>query len=209
MWFFTSSLFNFCWTPSGVRIKFCPPSLQFSTTMYSSRPCIFIFFLLFPSRSWVHAECYYPDKTIEPEYQPCNPKQVNGTACCALSTSVCSTEGYCYGSAGFLYRGGCTDPDWASPNCAKKCLNSTWSPYKKCPTDLILNINCVLVAQHSFSNILPCSSGVYTRIWCCSDVAGSAEATQSCCNNSFSYNLGLPYAPSPIVDDKTSITENS
>lgn len=175
--------------------------------MYRTGPFFFIFSLLFLLDPWVYAECYYLDKSIVLNYQPCNPAQVNGTACCDLSNSVCSTEGYCYGNARFLYRGGCTDQDWVSPHCAKGCLDSTWSLFRINPTDL--NTNSVLVAKSSFSNILPCSSGVFTDYFCCSDVAGSTEATHSCCDNSFNFSPGNPYAPSSVVQDDTSTSTKS
>lgn len=167
--------------------------------MYSSRLHLFIFFLLFSSCSWVHAVCYYPDKSIVPNYQACDPEQVNGSACCELSTSVCTSEGYCFGSAVVIYRGGCTDPDWASPNCAKNCLNGTQPPFKTSLRDPSLTTICVLVAQGLFSNIFPCSSGLFTKIFCCGDVSKTA-----CCDESFKFEAGYPYAPSPFVHDKTS-----
>lgn len=110
MRFFTIFFFNFKVT-AILASKFYLSSLQSFSMMYCSTLCLFIFSLLFPSGFWVHAECYYPDKSVVPNYQPCNPKQVNETtACCDLSNSVCSTEGYYFGSVGFLYRAGCTDP---------------------------------------------------------------------------------------------------
>ena len=204
--FFTISFFNFSWTHSNISHESLSPSFRGPSisTMYSSRPCLFVFSLLFPSGSCVHAECYYPDKSIVPNFQACNLAQANGTACCELSTSVCTTEGYCVGNAGFFYRGGCTDPDWASPNCAKNCLDSTWPLLKSIPAGLNPNINCFLVAQRSFSDILPCSSGVYTEYFCCSDVAVAVGDSKSCCHKSFKFNRGNPNAPSPNFHDDTS-----
>ncbi len=168
--------------------------------MYSSRLYLFIFFLIFFSRSWVHAVCYYPDKSIVPNYQACNPKSDNGSACCELSSSVCTTKGYCFGSISVLYRGGCTDPEWRSPNCAQQCLNGTLRPLKTILRDPSLNINCILVAHNSFSNILPCSNGVYTDTFCC---AGWGSKT-SCCDNSFGFDAGHPYVPLSTSHLKTS-----
>lgn len=169
--------------------------------MYSSRLYLFISFLIFFSCSWVHAVCYYPDKSIVPNYQACNPESDNGSACCELSSSVCTTKGYCFGSVSVLYRGGCTDPEWRSPNCAQQCLNGTLPPFKTSLRDPILNTNCVLVAHDSFSNILPCSNGVYTNTFCC---AGWGSET-SCCDNSFVFvGAGNPYAPQPTPQLKTS-----
>ncbi len=63
-----------------------------------------------------------------------------------------------------------------------------------------LNINRVLVAHDSFSNIYPCSSGVYTKSFCC----GDPRSSDSCCDSSFEFAAGHPYAPSPIPQLKTS-----
>lgn len=106
---------------------------------YVSQPTMSLYVFFTFSGSLVHAICYYPDKSIVRNYQACKPEQGNGTACCELSSSVCTTTGYCIGNAGFLYRGGCTDRDWASPNCAIVCLNSTWTLFKTCRTDLNRN----------------------------------------------------------------------
>lgn len=60
-------------------------------------------------------------------------------------------------------------------------------------TALNLIFSCVVVAQSSFSNTLPCSSGVFTQDFCCSDVARSPEAPKSCCSRSLQINPGNPY----------------
>ena len=116
--------------PSGTFIEIYPPNLHSFSTMHSGRLYLFIFFLIFSSRSWVYAVCYYPDGSIAYNYQTCNPESDNASACCELSTSVCTENGYCFGSAGVLYRGGCTDRKWPSPNCAQQCLNGTLPRFK-------------------------------------------------------------------------------
>lgn len=67
-------------------------------------------------------------------------------------------------------------------------------------------MNCVVVAQGTFSNILPCSSGVFTEEFCCSDVARSAAASQSCCSNSFNFQPGPPYIASSNVQEDTYVS---
>lgn len=168
--------------------------------MYSGRIYLFIFFLDLFSRPWCYAVCYYPDKSIVPNYQACNPESDNGSACCELSSSVCTSEGYCFGSANVLYRGGCTDPEWLSPNCAQQCLNGTLPPLEKFyGRDPSLNINRAIVRRDSYTNVLPCSSGVDTKAFCCD---GWRYPTR-CCDNSFGFDAGHPYAPSAITQLKT------
>ena len=74
-------------------------------------------------------QCYFPDGSIpvtlsgEPDYQPCNTTTANkASACCQLSTSACTTTGYCNLNNGYTYRGACTDPSFPQP-CAQGCLN--------------------------------------------------------------------------------------
>lgn len=68
--------------------------------------------------------CYFPDGRVASTYQPCN-STVDGDAsvCCEVSTSVCGSQGLCYGSDGYLYRGGCTDRKWKSAGCPTLCLD--------------------------------------------------------------------------------------
>ncbi|KAI4201672.1 MAG: hypothetical protein LQ346_002123 [Caloplaca aetnensis] len=71
------------------------------------------------------------------------------------------------GTAGFRYRGGCTDNDWNSANCA---------------------VQCKQVAVGSFSNIYPCPEhpGSYpvATDWCCGATEGTAAGQAGCCNTS-------------------------
>ncbi len=76
---------------------------------------------------FVSSQCFFPDGTntlaLEDGYYPCN-STTGGQAssCCQLTTSTCTTGGYCNGNNGFAYRGACTDPNFPSP-CANNCLN--------------------------------------------------------------------------------------
>ena len=69
-------------------------------------------------------DCFYPDGTIptDSNYVPCGPQDGPHSACCA-SGDGCSSTGYCFGSAGYMYRGGCTDKNWTAPECARHCKN--------------------------------------------------------------------------------------
>ena len=71
-------------------------------------------------------KCYFPDGTIpqggESDYVPCGPEDGPHSACCAAGEG-CTTTGLCYGNAGYMYRGGCTDKSWSAPACAQKCTS--------------------------------------------------------------------------------------
>lgn len=76
--------------------------------------------------SSVDPTCYFPDGGIALTYQPCNSTvDRDASVCCELSTSVCGTKGLCYGSNGYIYRGGCTDPSWKSSLCPTICSAGT------------------------------------------------------------------------------------
>ena len=69
--------------------------------------------------------CYNPDQAIPSRpYYPCNTASGVHSACCGFGDQ-CTEQGYCFGSAGYLYRGGCTDITWESPNCAQQCKAGT------------------------------------------------------------------------------------
>lgn len=79
------------------------------------------------SSSLSSTTCYWPNgqEVTEYNYQPCDAGQDSGhAACCELSSSVCTTTGYCIGNANYYYRGGCTDRDWASDSCPQECISS-------------------------------------------------------------------------------------
>ena len=74
-------------------------------------------------------DCFVPNGTIHylygrKAYVPCGPDDGTHTGCCA-PLDGCSTTGLCFGSAGYMYRGGCTDATWTSENCAQHCQKGT------------------------------------------------------------------------------------
>lgn len=73
----------------------------------------------------VETRCYYPDSSVAKQYVACNSTAgINGSACYDPE-DICSTNGLCFGTANFMYRGGCTDKDWNSSNCASLCTQGT------------------------------------------------------------------------------------
>lgn len=71
--------------------------------------------------------CYNPDQTVPSNpYYPCNTASGVDSACCGFGDQ-CTENGYCFGSAGYIYRGGCTDITWQSANCAHHCKDGTQS----------------------------------------------------------------------------------
>ena len=73
-------------------------------------------------------DCFLPNGTIpydngRKSYVPCGPDDGTHSGCCAPMDG-CSTSGLCFGSAGYMYRGGCTDATWTSENCAQHCQKS-------------------------------------------------------------------------------------
>ena len=85
------------------------------------------FFNIFSSPS--HAECYYPDGSIEQnnekEYQPCDPGDEHSMCCATNRTKAdrCRGDGFCFSTWDLnLWREGCTDPTWKSPRCNKVCI---------------------------------------------------------------------------------------
>lgn len=76
----------------------------------------------------VTRDCFYPDGSrpspSEGDYFPCGPDSGPHSACCAKGDG-CSTNGLCFGNAGYMYRGGCTDSNWTAPECAQSCKNGT------------------------------------------------------------------------------------
>src|SRR5579862_5078379 len=96
--------------------------------MYTIRSIILVAPFLLSRVSCAASVCYFPDhNTVAPSgYGPCN-STADGefSACCDLGNSACSTTGYCYGSAGYMYRGACTDKTWNSPACPGTCSDGT------------------------------------------------------------------------------------
>ncbi len=93
--------------------------MHFSTT--TSLAALLAFRLVLPAMG---LDCFYPNGSVEANYVPCDPENGPHSACCAIGDG-CSTTGLCYGNAGYMYRGGCTDPNWAAPACAQHCQKGT------------------------------------------------------------------------------------
>ena len=78
---------------------------------------------------FVFSECFFPDGTPTEDvygqegYYPCN-STTGGQAssCCQLTTSACTTAGYCIGNNAYAYRGACTDPNFPMP-CPQDCVD--------------------------------------------------------------------------------------
>ncbi|OQV00552.1 hypothetical protein CLAIMM_06032 [Cladophialophora immunda] len=145
--------------------------------------------------SLASASCYWPNGQLVTEYnyQPCNTgSDPAHAACCDLRTSVCTENGYCFGNANYIYRGGCTDSTWSSSSCAQACSFEV-------EADL-----------SNFANILDCDGGsgkaTQNQSWCC-----GAEDGSSCCQNSFQVAFGRPYFPTSTTSNvaSTSTTVSS
>ena len=82
--------------------------------------------LLIYCRILLGASCYWPNQAIlDKPYLPCSGMASDVHSACCASGDQCTENGYCFGSAGYVYRGGCTDITWQSPNCAQECREST------------------------------------------------------------------------------------
>ena len=144
-----------------------------------------LFFVLCSVSTLVEATCYYPDQSVAP-YRPCNSTVGVGSACCG-SKDACSTSGLCFGSAGFMYRGGCTAKDWNAEACSSQCRDCDFPT----PHDYFLCYtfaDSIKVALNSFSNIYPCpivnGSFPNNALWCCGASEGTDAAKAGCCYTS-------------------------
>lgn len=141
--------------------------------------------------SSMNPTCYFPNGDIAPNYQPCNSTvDADASICCDLSTSVCGTKGLCYGSNGYLYRGGCTDRSWKSAHCPTYCLQN---------------------ARDGPAPLVPCTHGIVTGDFCC---FSPARGNHGCCNRKFrlwqfgaANGAGMPFAP--IGTQSTSLSAGS
>lgn len=79
------------------------------------------------------ATCYYPDGSVPTTYVPCNSTADGADSACCSVGDLCSIRGYCHGNVGFMYRGGCTDRTWTSPNCAAQCKQGTMGSFQPSP----------------------------------------------------------------------------
>ena len=76
---------------------------------------------------FVSSQCFFPDGTptedVQDGYYPCNSTTGDqASSCCQLTTSTCTTGGYCIGKNGFPYRGACTNPNFPVP-CPHYCVD--------------------------------------------------------------------------------------
>ena len=131
--------------------------------------------------------CYNPDQTVpEKPYYVCNTTSGEHSACCGPG-DPCSANGYCFGSFGFPYRGGCTDITWQSPSCCPGCRDCTQSarPQKSLTTHKDL-ADRMIAAVNSFSNLYPCpmNNGSHTTNWCCGPQEDGPESIEAgCCES--------------------------
>jgi hypothetical protein len=143
-------------------------------------------------------QCYWPNGlTAQSNYVPCN-STATASACCALN-DTCTTYGWCLGSAGMVYRGGCTDPSWKSGACQSTyCFNSKinmlsqfLSPLKG---KLVKAVSDKASANTGdYQNLLSCSNGNRAvsngfNTWC-----GSTGGSSTCCSSTF--QLAVPSDP--------------
>lgn len=152
-------------------------------------PCKIRMYTLISMYLWggfVYSQCFFPDGSptgdLEEDYYPCN-STIGGQAssCCQLSTSTCTTGGYCEGNNGYAYRGACTDPNFPSP-CPHYCLD---------------------VSTNLFSTIFPCGSeGGDTDSHCCGIMSPAIlGSTADCCNQTITgIKFGNPFVPLSYVE---------
>ena len=81
--------------------------MQFSNTSLSA-----VLLALMYSFPALARDCFYPDGSLpvpqDGNYVPCGPENGPHSAYYTSGDSY-STTGLCFGGAGFMYRGGCTD----------------------------------------------------------------------------------------------------
>ena len=148
-----------------------------------------IFFIFLYHKSTIaYRTCYWPDGSIilDPNnYLPCNLTATDNHSACCDSRDPCTVNGYCFGSAGYVYRGGCTDINWDADECCPNCRFGTESIIHAFRADRGVNFDTVAVAMDTFSNFIPCPRvyGSYTETFCCSAKAGSPAAAAGCCND--------------------------
>lgn len=163
-----------------------------------------------------NARCYFPDETpstpfgdsIDTQiYQACNSTS-NGvhSACCA-QTDICTTNSYCFGGAGVMYRGGCTDISWKDDVCCPHCVNGIPLPDSRRNILQIVS-DAFLDYVDNFDNMLACpvSNGTFTSNYCCGNPSGD-----SCCSSTFSldeFPIGYLYRPEGEIDNQNPTTQS-
>ena len=172
--------------------------------------------LMKATKVFATATCYLPDgnmaKTGDTIYEVCNATAADsgeGSACCAVNSSVCLTSGYCFGSDSYVYRGGCTDQSWRSLNCPSQCLDGKQHPALFIPSSkqhLTTYYPFFIIAQpERYANIYACGAddevGTYSQTFCCGGLRGDYNKP-SCCSKNFTiFNMGIPYVTpwAPVV----------
>lgn len=112
------------------------------------------------------------------------------TSMCCAETDACTLSGYCLGSNGFPYRGGCTDKTWKSSACLQTCQRMHNRPTLEYT---IRFANVFVEGPENRQALYPCTSGGSTTTFAC-DVG----QTNSCMDNNItftSYPFSLPFAP--------------
>lgn len=138
-----------------------------------------------------NALCYFPGGHVASTYQPCEDVSTGGeTYCCELSTSVCTSGGYCVGNAATFYRGGCTDPSWVSDKCPSLCARGEC--FRKASRPRIAKSSPVVT--DSFANFYSCNPGQFSHDnWVCGNP--SQPFTDFCNTTTFSFDPGEPFVP--------------
>jgi hypothetical protein len=158
------------------------------------------------------AKCYYPNGDVATTYSPCNSTSGGPSACCELSSSACSLTGYCYGNAGVMYRGGCTDQSWNAVACPQRCVDGTRPNLQYILLYFVAwKLTCSLVNRGAFSNINLCPNGDSNRFFTCS---GSGQFTLNMCSTNFTFDAGTPFTPSfsstnPVSSTSTTSSTSS
>ncbi|CAG8975010.1 hypothetical protein HYALB_00012143 [Hymenoscyphus albidus] len=130
-------------------------------------------------------QCFYPDgKTVDPQHVPCNQTAgiaTNTFSSCCSRPDACTTSGLCLGSAGWVYRGSCTDASWASPNCAKQ--------FPKCNT----HPDGTLYTSYAVLKTCAARSAMWAPEYCCGE---NGVENPDCCQNNFTLGItGTAYQP--------------
>ena len=159
---------------------------------------------------FVSSECFFPDDSkteeLQAGYQPCNSTtEGQASACCQLSTSACTTMGYCSGNTGYAYRGACTDPDFQNP-CAQNCVDGEKCPRTIC-THMALMSRSLKVSKSLPDTIFRCGAeGGLNDSFCCGYMLDDPwRSSGSCCNESITgFEFGTPFVPLSYAEAQAS-----
>ena len=106
-------------------------NLRMVITPFLAPACLIAIFVLTHLSAALAHDCFYPDGNIPKDFTflPCGPENGPHSACCGKGHG-CSMNGFCFGNAGFMYRGGCTDRNWTAPACAQHFQNGNAHSYE-------------------------------------------------------------------------------